>query len=95
LLEQVKAGRKDLHFIEIMTCPGGCISGGGQPISADTNAVKARMKALYQIDASENLRTSHTNPDIKRIYEEFLGEPLGEKSHHLLHTHYAQREVVR
>lgn len=95
LLDQVKAGRKDLHFIEVMTCPGGCISGGGQPLHADTNAVKARMRALYQIDSSGTLRVSHKNPEIKRIYDEFLGSPLGEKSHHLLHTHYSERNVLR
>jgi iron only hydrogenase large subunit-like protein len=94
LLDQVRAGRDDLHFIEVMTCPGGCINGGGQPYATDTAAVRARMKALYRIDRDEQLRTSHTNPDIQRLYEEFLGEPLGEKSHHLLHTRYGQREVV-
>ena len=94
LLDQLRAGRDDLHFIEIMACPGGCINGGGQPIEADVAAVQARMKALYQIDQEGGLRTSHSNPEIKRIYEEFLGEPLGERSHHLLHTHYAQRDVV-
>jgi iron-only hydrogenase group A len=95
LLDTVKAGRKDLHFIEVMTCPGGCISGGGQPLRTNTDAVKARMKALYQIDSSGQLRTSHNNPDIKRIYDEFLEKPLGEKSHKLLHTHYSERDVLR
>ncbi len=95
LLEQVKAGRKDLHFIEVMTCPGGCIAGGGQPIGADLDAIKARMKALYKIDHDEQVRTSHSNEAIKRLYKEFLGKPLGEKSHHLLHTHYAAREVIK
>ncbi len=94
LLDQIRAGRKDLHFIEIMTCPGGCINGGGQPIGADPNAVRARMQALYKIDQTEKVRVSHKNPYINRLYEEFLGKPLGEKSHHLLHTHYASREVL-
>ncbi len=94
LLEEVRAGRKQFHFIEVMTCPGGCINGGGQPLSTTTEAVKARMKRLYQIDRDETLRLSHENPWVKRLYEEFLGQPLGEKSHHLLHTHYAQRDVV-
>jgi iron only hydrogenase large subunit-like protein len=94
LLEEVRAGRKQFHFIEVMTCPGGCINGGGQPLSTTTEAVRARMKRLYQIDRDETLRLSHENPWVKRLYDEFLGQPLGEKSHHLLHTHYAQRDVV-
>jgi iron-only hydrogenase group A len=94
LLEQVRAGRKDIHFIEVMTCPGGCIAGGGQPIGTDTNAVKARMQALYQIDRDANLRVSHKNESVQRLYDEFLGHPLGERSHQLLHTHYHQRDVL-
>ena len=94
LLDDVRAGRKQLHFIEVMTCPGGCINGGGQPLSTTTDAVKARMKRLYEIDGEETLRLSHENPWIARLYAEFLGEPLGHKSHELLHTHYHQRDVV-
>ncbi len=94
LLEQLKAGRKDLHFIEVMTCPGGCINGGGQPLGADPEAAKARMQALYKIDRSEAVRVSHKNTEVKRLYDDFLGRPLGEKSHKLLHTHYAKRETV-
>jgi len=93
LLEEIKAGRDDLHFIEVMTCPGGCIAGGGQP-RGNLDAVKARMRALYTLDNEESIRVSHKNPSIERIYQEFLGEPLGEKSHHLLHTHYHKREVM-
>jgi NADH-quinone oxidoreductase subunit G/NADP-reducing hydrogenase subunit HndD len=93
LLDQLRAGRKDLQFIEIMTCPGGCINGGGQPIGADLESVRARMQALYKIDRDEPRRVSHANPWITRLYDEFLGKPLGEKSHHLLHTHYHKREV--
>jgi NADH-quinone oxidoreductase subunit G/NADP-reducing hydrogenase subunit HndD len=94
IMEELKAGRRDLHFIEIMTCPGGCIAGGGQPLGTNTAAVRARMQALYKIDRDEAVRTSHSNPAIVRIYKEFLGAPLGEKSHQLLHTHYAKREAV-
>jgi NADH-quinone oxidoreductase subunit G/NADP-reducing hydrogenase subunit HndD len=90
----VRAGRKDLHFIEVMTCPGGCIGGGGQPIGAKADAVRARMQKLYAIDVDESVRTSHHNESVKRLYAEFLGAPLGETSHHLLHTHYAERGVV-
>lgn len=94
LLNEIKAGRKDIHFIEVMTCPGGCIAGGGQPLNNDPSAVRSRMQALYNIDRDERVRTSHTNESIKRLYDEYLGEPLGEKSHHLLHTHYGAREVL-
>ncbi len=91
LLDQIRAGRKDLHFIEVMTCPGGCIAGGGQPLGADREAVRARMQALYNIDRDETVRVvAHATRRSQRLYEEFLGEPLGEKSHHLLHTHYAR-----
>jgi NADH-quinone oxidoreductase subunit G/NADP-reducing hydrogenase subunit HndD len=95
LMEELKAGRKDLHFIEVMTCPGGCINGGGQPIGADMESVKARMAALYTIDREDHLRVSHKNHEVQRLYEEFLGKPLGHKSHELLHTHYHHREVMQ
>lgn len=94
LLEELRQGRSDLHFIEVMTCPSGCVSGGGQPLGIDEKAVRARMQALYRIDRDSAVRVSHKNESIKRLYDEFLGEPLGEKSHHLLHTTYAEREVV-
>ncbi len=94
LLDQIRAGRNDLHFIEVMTCPGGCIGGGGQPIGAKADAVRARMQKLYAIDADEPVRTSHHNESVQRLYAEFLGTPLGEMSHRLLHTHYAERGVV-
>jgi iron-only hydrogenase group A len=94
LVEQIRAGRKDLHFIEVMTCPGGCINGGGQPLHSNKAAVVARMKKLYNLDKDSTLRVSHDNKSVKRLYEEFLGAPLGEKSHHLLHTHYTAREVL-
>lgn len=94
LLDQIRDGRSDLHFIEVMTCPGGCIGGGGQPIRINRDAVRARMQSLYKIDDQESARTSHSNRSVARLYEEFLGKPLGEKSHHLLHTHYAEREAM-
>jgi iron only hydrogenase large subunit-like protein len=94
LLEEVKAGRDDIHFIEVMTCPGGCIAGGGQPLGADPEAIRARMQALYGIDREEHLRTSHRNQSVQRLYDEFLGEPLGHRSHELLHTEYEERETV-
>ncbi|MBP7149786.1 MAG: [FeFe] hydrogenase, group A [Acidobacteria bacterium] len=94
LLDQVRAGRDDLHFIEVMTCPGGCINGGGQPRSVSPEAIRARMQALYTIDRDEPVRLSHRNPSVQRLYREFLGEPLSEKSHELLHTHYAARHAL-
>jgi NADH-quinone oxidoreductase subunit G/NADP-reducing hydrogenase subunit HndD len=94
LLDEIMAGRKDLHFVEVMTCPGGCINGGGQPIGANINAARARMQALYKIDQTEKVRVSHRNPSVTRLYDEFLGQPLGEKSHSLLHTHYDRRDVL-
>lgn len=95
IMDQLVAGRNDLHFIEIMSCPGGCIAGGGQPLNTDPEVLKARMQALYNIDKDSTLRTSHSNPSIQRIYKEFLGEPGGHLSHELLHTHYVERDVLR
>ncbi|TYO94586.1 NAD(P)-dependent iron-only hydrogenase catalytic subunit [Desulfallas thermosapovorans DSM 6562] len=91
ILERIKDGSADYHFIEIMCCPGGCVSGGGQPIPVNNEIRRLRAKALYEEDSNLKVRKSHENPYIKTIYEEFLGEPLGEKSHHLLHTHYTPR----
>ncbi len=92
LLDKIRAGEADYHFIEIMACPGGCIGGGGQPIPT-TNAIREkRIQALYDADSAMTLRKSHQNPAVKKLYEEFLIEPLGEKSHHLLHTHYTKRK---
>jgi NADP-reducing hydrogenase subunit HndD len=89
LLESIKDGSNKFHAIEIMACPGGCIGGGGQPLHhGDSSILKARMKAIYSEDEMKTLRKSHENPYIKSLYEEFLGEPLSEKAHHLLHTHY-------
>ncbi len=95
LLDQVRAGRKDLHFIEVMTCPGGCINGGGQIRGVSPEAIRARLQSLYNIDRDGQKRTAHGNAAVRRLYEEFLGEPLGKRSHELLHTHYEPREVVR
>ncbi len=94
LLEELRDGRDDLHFIEVMTCPGGCINGGGQPLGTSTRAVKARAAALYGIDRDGSVRVSHRNSQVSRLYSEFLEEPLGRKSHELLHTTYQQREVL-
>jgi len=94
LLDDIKAGLKKPHFIEVMTCPGGCINGGGQPINVDRSAIVERMKCLYKLDQTESARTSHSNKSIQRLYSEFLGAPGQEKSHKLLHTSYGKRDVV-
>ena len=88
LLEMVRTGTQRFDFIEVMACPGGCIGGGGQPIvaSAESTRVKqSRINALYQRDAGQEIRLSCDNPEIKAIYSEFLGEPLGDKAKKLLH----------
>ncbi len=89
LLEEIRAGKSQYHAIEIMACPGGCIGGGGQPLHhGDSNILLARQKALYAEDKSKVIRKSHENPSIKKLYSEFLGSPMSEKAHKLLHTHY-------
>ena len=88
LMDKVRAGTADYHFIEIMACPGGCIGGGGQPQPVNAEIRAARAAAIYKVDESKAIRQSHKNPDIQALYKNWLGEPLGEKSHHLLHTHY-------
>jgi iron-only hydrogenase group A len=88
MLEEIKAGRKNIHFMEVMTCPGGCISGGGQPYGMDRSKIEARMRSLYKIDKGAENRFSHENIYIKKLYKEFLEKPLSEKSHKLLHTKY-------
>ena len=92
LLEYIKANGCPYHFVEIMACPGGCIGGGGQPRYTDDSVRLKRIAGIYAEDESKKLRKSHENPDIQKLYKEFLGVPLGEKSHHLLHTHYAPKQ---
>jgi len=93
LLNDIRDGKSEFHAIEIMACPGGCIGGGGQPLHhGDSSILKARMKAIYREDANKPIRKSHENPSIIKLYDEFLGGPLSEKSHHLLHTHYFDKK---
>ena len=94
VIAAIKSGQKQYHFVEVMTCPGGCIGGGGQPRFTDNRVREARIAAIYREDEGKRLRKSHENPDVPRLYEEFLGKPLGEQSHHLLHTTYTPRERV-
>lgn len=100
LLLELRAARAagappPFHFIEVMACPGGCIGGGGQPYGISNTRRAERMQALQQGDANMALRFSHDNPQIKELYDSFLGEPLGEKAHQLLHAHYQQRPAYQ
>jgi iron-only hydrogenase group A len=93
LLDLIKEGKAHYHFVEVMTCPGGCIGGGGQPRFTTNEIRQARMNAIFKEDEGKKLRKSHDNPDIKKLYEEFLTDgPCGHKSHKLLHTHYVDRK---
>ena len=95
LLEDIRDGKSEFHAIEIMACPGGCIGGGGQPFHhGDMEIIKKRQIAIYKEDGNKPRRKSHENPMIKKIYEEYLGEPYGERAHQLLHTHYTKREKI-
>ncbi len=96
LLESIRSGEKQYEFIEIMACPGGCVTGGGQPICSaktymDIDIKKERAKALYTEDVNSKIRKSHENPDIQLLYKDFFGEPGSHKAHDLLHTHYTER----
>jgi iron-only hydrogenase group A len=99
ILEKVKAGEKQYHIIELMACPGGCISGGGQPLPhaeqnlypLDPIITEKRRKAIYQIDTAEKFRVSSENPSIKKIYKDFLKKPGSEIAHDLLHTQYSEK----
>jgi iron-only hydrogenase group A len=94
LLEKIRAGEAEYHFIEVMTCPGGCIGGGGQPRITTDEVRKKRIAAIYAEDEGKVLRKSHDNPAIAKVYEDFLGAPLGHLSHELLHTKYYEKERV-
>ena len=98
LLRMVQSGKEKFHFIEVMGCPGGCIGGGGQPYARagegtplDLEILKKRAESLRSIDAGKKLRRSYENPDVQRVYEEYLGQPMSENAHKLLHTHYVPR----
>jgi NADH-quinone oxidoreductase subunit G/NADP-reducing hydrogenase subunit HndD len=93
LMGEVAAGNSPYHFIEVMGCPGGCISGGGQPRPTNHEIREKRMEAIYREDEGKTLRKSHENAAVKKLYDEFLGAPLGHKCHELLHTHYTKRGV--
>jgi len=99
VLDKVKEAKEKgkpspYHFIEIMACPGGCVGGGGQPYGSTLERRLERAKGLYDEDGGMKIRKSHENPEIKKIYEDFLEKPLGHKSHELLHTHYIKRDAL-
>jgi NADP-reducing hydrogenase subunit HndD len=97
LLESVRSGEKNYHFIEVMACPGGCVNGGGQPIQPakvrnNVDLKKLRAKALYSQDSSMPLRKSHDNPVIKEVYDKYLEKPGSHRAHELLHTSYVAKD---
>ncbi len=91
LMEEITSGKAEYHFVEVMGCPGGCIVGGGQPRTSVRNAWNKREEGIFKEDAGKKLRKSHENPGVQKLYNEFLLEPLGHKSHDLLHTTYTPR----
>ena len=94
MLNEIRNGHNDYHVIEIMACPGGCIGGGGQPLHhGNSEILYARQRAIYNEDAEMPVRKSHENPYIRQLYDEYLGKPLGEKAHLLLHTHYSNKSI--
>ncbi len=100
IMEEIKSGKADYQFVEIMACPGGCVMGGGQPIhSSKTRATvdirKKRAEGLYGIDEKSIIRKSHENPVIKKLYDEYLDKPGSHKAHKLLHTSYVEREKYK
>jgi iron-only hydrogenase group A len=92
VLDDLKAGRDEIHFLEVMACPGGCIGGGGQPLPTDEETRRHRIEAMYAEDRGLPIREAHKNPAVRLLYDEFLGEPCSETAHHLLHTTYAARQ---
>ncbi|MFP4015825.1 MAG: [FeFe] hydrogenase, group A, partial [Halanaerobiales bacterium] len=92
LLDEVRAGNSKYDWIEVMACPHGCVGGGGQPLPVSNEKKAKRAKGLASIDKSNKIRKSHENPDVMKLYEDFLGEPLSGQAHHLLHTTYRRRE---
>ena len=91
LLDEIEQGKSEYAFIEIMTCPGGCLGGGGQPEPTNTEIRLKRMHAIYEEDRNKPLRKSHENPSVAKLYTDFLKEPLGHLSEELLHTNYRIR----
>ena len=98
LMDEVRAGTSKYHFIEVMSCPGGCVNGGGQPIKPayvrNTKDIKEiRANTIYKMDKSYDLRVSHKNSEVLDLYKEYLGEPNSHKAHEILHTKYVKRDL--
>jgi iron-only hydrogenase group A len=91
VMNAIKKGEAEYHFVEIMACPGGCIGGGGQPIPTNMAIRQKRIDAIYAEDMSMSIRKSHDNPEVIKLYEDFLEKPNSHKAHELLHTHYVER----
>ena len=90
-MDGLLAPEAGLHFVEVMSCPGGCVGGGGQPYDTDTQAVKERLERLYEVDRRSRTRRSHENAEVQALYEDLLGHPLGEVEPPLLHRTYTDR----
>ena len=94
LLAEIKNGRKDIHFVEVMACSGGCVNGGGQPIPARKEDIKARTRAIYDVDDKESIKFAHKNPQLNELYKNYLGTPCDENCTTILHTSFNKREVL-
>lgn len=92
VLDDIKEGRYECNFLEVMACPGGCIGGGGQPLPTDDTIRKRRIEAIYAEDRGKPIRQSHMNPAVKELYDTYLDHPLSHKAHELLHTGYKARK---
>ncbi len=95
VLEDIENKKLEVHLMEVMACPNGCIAGGGQIVPQDYKAIKARMKSIYDTDKIESIKAAHQNPAIKDLYDNYLIKPLSEKSRQILHTHYSVRNVLK
>ncbi|MBP7402905.1 MAG: iron hydrogenase small subunit, partial [Clostridia bacterium] len=94
VMDEIEGGGSPYHFIEVMGCPGGCISGGGQPRTADPDVRRLRMEAIYREDEGKPMRKSHENPDVASLYKQFLGTPGSHIAHEYFHTHYTPRNRI-
>ena len=97
MAEEIKSGKAEFDFLEVMSCPGGCILGGGQPIKSsktrsEVDVFKKRSSAIYSIDEKSTIRKSHENPYLKKAHKDYIGKPGGHKAHKLLHTSYVERK---
>jgi iron-only hydrogenase group A len=94
LLDEIRNGKRQIDLLEVMACPDGCVNGGGQPLPANDKVIRTRTKAIYDLDNGSQLHTAHLNPNIRKLYEDLMGEPGGERSQELLYTTFTKREVL-